>query len=136
MNHISEHCNYVNNDYTNLLGSGAAGGLGFAFLSILKAKYISGINFTLDYLNIDQIIDNYDLIITGEGKVDQQSLNGKIVFEIANRYKKDTLILCAKKTIQQDNIYSIVPSIADTYHSKKYPAFYFKKLLKSIDKLN
>ena len=128
--------NYVNNDYTNHLGSGAAGGLGFAFLSILKAKYISGINFTLDYLNIDQIIDNYDLIITGEGKVDKQSLNGKIVFEIANRYKKDTLILCAKKTIQQDNIYSIVPSIADTYHSKKYPVFYFKKLLKSIDKLN
>lgn len=125
---------YVNEDYTNHPGSGAAGGLGFAFLSILKANYIKGINFVLDYLNIDNIIDEYDLIITGEGKVDDQSLNGKIVFEIINRYKKETIIVCAINECLGTNhkIYSIVDNIASKEESMKHTKKHFKKLIKSI----
>lgn len=126
-------CKYLNKDYTNRQGAGAAGGLGFAFISILNANYLSGIDFTLNYLNIDKIINKYDLIITGEGKVDKQSLNGKIVFEITNRYKKDTLILCAIKEVDADNIYSIVPYITTKEKSLKYTPYYFKKLLNSIN---
>ena len=102
---------YINTDYSNKPGAGAAGGLGFAFLSILKADYIDGIKFVLSYLKIDEIIDKYDLIITGEGKIDEQSLNGKIVF---------------------DNLYSIVPSITDANNSMKRVSYYYKKLLESI----
>ena len=123
---------FLNKDYSNMKGSGAAGGLGFAFLSILNAKYISGIDYILNYLKIDDIIDKYDIIITGEGKVDKQSLNGKIVFEILNRYNKKTLILCGVSEVNQNNIYSIVPNITNIKNSLNHPKYYFKKLVKSI----
>ena len=125
---------YINKDYSNHQGSGAAGGLGFAFLSILKAKYIKGIDFILDYLNIDNIINEYDLIITGEGKVDDQSLNGKIVFEIINRYKKECIIVCAINECKDNKykIYSIVEDIATVEESTKHPKKCFKKLIQSI----
>ena len=77
---------------------------------MLNAKYHKGIDFTLAYLKIDSIINNYDLIITGEGKVDNQSLNGKVVFEILKKYNKPTIIVCAinKSTDKNLKIYSIV----------------------------
>ena len=135
-NNMKEYCKiineYTNIDYSNKQGAGAAGGLGFAFLSILKADYIDGIKFVLSYLKIDEIIDKYDLIITGEGKIDEQSLNGKIVFEILKRYNKKTLLLCGVSTISHDNLYSIVPSITDANNSMKRVSYYYKKLLESI----
>ena len=76
--------------------------------------------------------DKYDLIITGEGKIDEQSLNGKIVFEILKRYNKKTLLLCGVSTISHDNLYSIVPSITDANNSMKRVSYYYKKLLESI----
>lgn len=125
---------YTNKDYSYLPGSGAAGGLGFAFLSILNANYVKGIDFVLDYLNIDEKISEYDLIITGEGKVDSQSLNGKIVFEIINRYKKDTIVVCAINECKDKSqkIYSIVDDIANKKESMKHPKKCFKKLIESI----
>lgn len=135
-NNMKEYCKiineYTNIDYSNKQGAGAAGGLGFAFLSILKANYIDGIKFVLSYLKIDEIVDKYDLIITGEGKIDEQSLNGKIVFEILKRYNKKTLLLCGVSTISHDNLYSIVPSITDANNSMKRVSYYYKKLLESI----
>lgn len=135
-NNMKEYCKiineYTNIDYSNKQGAGAAGGLGFAFLSILKSNYIDGIKFVLSYLKIDEIIDKYDLIITGEGKIDEQSLSGKIVFEILKRYNKKTLLLCGVSTISHDNLYSIVPSITDANNSMKRVSYYYKKLLESI----
>lgn len=126
--------NYLKKDYSNYQGSGAAGGLGYAFISVLNASYIKGIDYTLSYLKIDEIIKNYDLIITGEGKVDNQSLNGKIVFEILNRYNKKTIIVCAINKIKNQNyeVYSIVNNIANLSQSLNKPKKYFKKLINSI----
>ena len=125
---------YLNKDFTYYEGSGAAGGLGFAFLSILNGTYIKGINFVLDHLNIDKIIDKYDLIITGEGKIDEQSLNGKIVFEITKRYNKETIIVCAINECDSKThkIYSIVNNITDIDNSMKHPRKYYKQLIESI----
>ena len=125
---------YLNKDFTYYEGSGAAGGLGFAFLSILNGTYIKGINFVLDHLNIDKIIDKYDLIITGEGKIDEQSLNGKIVFEITKRYNKETIIVCAINECDSKThkIYSIVNNITNEENSMKHPRKYYKQLIESI----
>ena len=126
--------NFLSVDYTNHIGSGAAGGLGFAFLSILNAKYHNGINFILNHLNIDSIVDKYDLIITGEGKIDYQSIQGKIVFELLSRYNKKILILCAINDVKNKNntIKSIVPDITCVEKSLKRPKYYFTKLIKSL----
>lgn len=66
-------------------GAGAAGGLGFAFFTFLNAKYERGIDFMLDSLDFDSRIEGADLIITGEGKIDRQSLMGKVTYGVLKR---------------------------------------------------
>lgn len=131
---------YLKKDYTQHKGAGAAGGIGFAFLSVLNANYYSGINFVMQYLKLPNISKNYDLIITGEGKIDEQSLHGKVVFEILQRLQKRTLIICAINEIKSNvllsqniiGIYSIIPSIANLSVSLATPKKCLKKLLKTI----
>lgn len=130
---------YLQKDYSNENKTGAAGGLGFAFLSLLKAKLVNGLDFILDYYKIDSIIDNYDYIITGEGKIDHQSLQGKVVCSLQSRYKdKKIIAICGENTLgfdKKDNIikiYSIVPNITDYQSSMKEPIKYLNMLLDTI----
>ncbi len=66
-------------------GSGAAGGLGYALLTYLHARLKSGIDIVLDTLGFDKAISNCNLIITGEGKSDAQTLMGKVPQGILKR---------------------------------------------------
>ena len=59
-------------------GAGAAGGLGYALLSYMKAELRPGIDFLLDIADFDNMIDNANLVITGEGKSDAQTMMGKV----------------------------------------------------------
>ncbi len=72
-------------DYSAYPGSGAAGGMGFALISFLGATLKDGISCVLDTANFDEQIKNCDLVITGEGKMDTQSLMGKVPFGVAKR---------------------------------------------------
>lgn len=65
-------------------GAGAAGGLGYAFRNVLKADIYKGIEFILDALQFDRAIGGAHLIITGEGKVDRQSIMGKVICGVLN----------------------------------------------------
>lgn len=69
-------------------GVGAAGGLGFAFLSYLSGKLVSGIELILDKIQIENQIKNADLVITGEGRLDNQTIMGKAPVGIARLSKK------------------------------------------------
>ena len=69
-------------------GSGAAGGLGAGLVAFLNAELKSGINILLDTVDFDNLIVDADLIITGEGKIDGQSLRGKVPVGIADRAVK------------------------------------------------
>lgn len=69
-------------------GSGAAGGLGFAFMSFSNATILSGSQFMINYLGLEEIIHDMDIVITGEGKLDKQSFMGKAPIEIARLAKK------------------------------------------------
>lgn len=60
-------------------GAGAAGGIGYAMAVFLKAKLIGGIDFVFEKLEFANLIKDADLIITGEGKIDRQSLMGKVL---------------------------------------------------------
>ncbi|WP_311488124.1 glycerate kinase [uncultured Helcococcus sp.] len=68
--------------------SGAAGGLGFAFMSIFKARSFSGIEKILEITKIEEKIITSDLIITGEGSMDLQTYHGKAPIGISNLAKK------------------------------------------------
>lgn len=69
-------------------GTGAAGGLGYAFLTFLDAKLESGINIILKEINLEKDIKNCDIVITGEGKLDSQTIQGKVPIGVAKLSKK------------------------------------------------
>ncbi len=77
-----------NIDPDTISGGGAAGGLGTALKVFLKATMRSGIDTLLDIVHFDEIIKDADLIVTGEGRLDGQSMNGKVVFGIGERAGK------------------------------------------------
>lgn len=64
-------------DIDNIPGAGAAGGMGGGFVAFLNAKLSRGIDMVLDALMFDQQIKDADLIITGEGRLDKQTIMGK-----------------------------------------------------------
>jgi glycerate kinase len=74
-------------DLRNEPGAGAAGGLGFGLVALCGARVNSGINTVLDFIGLDKHIKDADLVITGEGKIDGQSLYGKVPVGIAERCK-------------------------------------------------
>lgn len=69
-------------------GLGAAGGLGAALYAFLGAEMKSGIDVLLDVNGFDEMLETADIVVTGEGKTDAQSYNGKVIHGIAKRCKK------------------------------------------------
>jgi len=74
-------------------GSGAAGGLGYAFLSFFPSHLVSGAEEILRLYHYDERIKDVDMIITGEGKTDSSSLNGKCISIIAKHSQNKRLVL-------------------------------------------
>lgn len=86
LKHYSEKVRYtLGKDNAEAAGAGAAGGLGYALMTFLNAGMKSGIDNILDMSNFDEMIQGADLVVTGEGKMDMQSLNGKVPFSVAKR---------------------------------------------------
>lgn len=72
----------VNREFSmdlNFPGSGAAGGLGAGAQLFLHATLVSGIDFIMEFSGLDHLVRQTDLVITGEGKVDHQSVSGKVL---------------------------------------------------------
>lgn len=74
-------------DVLNIPGGGAAGGFGAGAVAFLKSRLQMGIETVLDVTGFDYHAKEADLIITGEGKLDSQSLRGKVVIGVARRAK-------------------------------------------------
>ena len=72
----------------NAEGAGAAGGLGFAFLSYLSAELSSGIDIVIEKTGLEALIERSDLVFTGEGRLDAQSAMGKAPVGVARLAKK------------------------------------------------
>ena len=88
--------NKYNTNYSNILGSGAAGGLAYGFLTFTNSEIKKGSDFMIEYLEIEEKIKEVDIVITGEGKLDLQSFMGKAPIEIARvakKYKKNLIFL-------------------------------------------
>ena len=79
---------HMGRDCQNMPGAGAAGGLGYAFLQYMNAKCRSGIDLLLDTIHFDDLLQDADLVITGEGSADRQTLMGKLPFGILQRAQR------------------------------------------------
>lgn len=74
----------LGSDNSGLQGAGAAGGLGYGLVTFLGAKLVKGAPTILKTLNFEELAKNAELVITGEGCMDGQSLLGKVPAQVAN----------------------------------------------------
>lgn len=80
-----------------LPGSGAAGGLGFAFMTFLRAKSERGARLIFKLTELEKYVEEADVIVTGEGRIDRQTVMGKAPFEaakLAKRKGKPVIAFC------------------------------------------
>ncbi|MDW7673434.1 MAG: glycerate kinase [Bacillota bacterium] len=83
-------------DVENIPGSGAAGGLGAGLLAFLNGKLTPGIDISVDVVGLEKELSSCDLVITGEGKLDSQSVHGKVpvgVARVAKKYNVPVIVL-------------------------------------------
>ena len=86
-----ESARTLGRDASQKPGAGAAGGLGYAFMQYLSAGVASGADLLLDLIGFDRVIKDADLIITGEGRADKQTLMGKLPERILKRARQQQL---------------------------------------------
>lgn len=92
-------------DVADLAGAGAAGGMGAAAAAFLSANLVSGIDCLMDLAHFDDLLARADCCFTGEGRVDAQSLDGKVLSGVARR--------CASASTP---LYVIAGSISNDAH--------------------
>jgi glycerate kinase len=84
LGHFAERCAQVlNKDVRDEPGSGAAGGLGFAAKAFLGAQFKAGVEVVAELVGLEDAVKGADLVITGEGRFDAQTLRGKTPFGVA-----------------------------------------------------
>ncbi|MDE1908849.1 MAG: glycerate kinase [Pseudomonas sp.] len=84
LGHFADHCARVlPKDVRDEPGSGAAGGLGFAAKAFLGAQFRAGVEVVAELVGLEQAVRGADLVITGEGRFDAQTLRGKTPFGVA-----------------------------------------------------
>lgn len=85
----------LNVEIDNIAGAGAAGGLGAAFAGFLNGHLQSGIKMITDWLRFADAIQGADLVITGEGRIDDQSIKGKVPVGVAQIAKQHNIPVIA-----------------------------------------
>ena len=125
-------------DFSEVPGSGAAGGTGFGLKAFFKADFLSGVAFILELSGVKEVLDSekFDYIVTGEGKIDEQTLQGKLiqgVMELANSYDIPVLAVCGKLDVPLETLTSTgvqdVIEIGDPNQSLEYNMQNAKDLL-------
>ena len=104
-------------DVHTLPGGGAAGGLGAGMFAFCGAKLQSGIETVLETVGFDAMLRDADIVFTGEGKLDSQSLGGKAVIGIAAHCKKANVPLIAVVGGAERNL----PQVFDTGVTAVFP---------------
>ena len=82
-------------DMSSMPGAGAAGGLGYAFVAFFGARLQRGVDMVLDAVGFDSIIEGADLVITGEGRIDAQTLTGKTPYGVLQRASRQNIPVIA-----------------------------------------
>lgn len=97
-------------DSRDVPGAGAAGGLGYALVQYLDARMAPGIDLVLEAVKFDELLTGADLVITGEGRVDGQSLSGKTpvgVARWAKRHQLPVIALCGSVGAGAEGVHSV-----------------------------
>lgn len=93
----------LNKDVKDIPGAGAAGGLGASLMAFLDAELRPGIDIVIEIVKLEQAIKDADLVITGEGKIDSQTIYGKAPIGVAKIAKKYNIPVIAVAAIISDD---------------------------------
>lgn len=121
-------------DVIDQAGAGAAGGLGAALLGLFDATLRPGISIVMDAVNLAEVVKDADLVITGEGRIDSQTIHGKTPIGVARTAKLyDVPVIGIAGSIAQDchvvhqhgldAVYSVVLGATDLSTALKEAAF-------------
>ncbi|MGE6260922.1 glycerate kinase [Heyndrickxia sporothermodurans] len=140
--------NDLEKDVASIPGAGAAGGMGASILAFLPSELKRGIDIVIQTLQLERHLENADLVITGEGKIDGQTVYGKTPIGVAKLAKKNGIPVIGlagliaddtSEVIEEgiDALFSIVPgavsideAIANAYQNLKLTSENIARLLK------
>ncbi|MCR5490772.1 MAG: glycerate kinase [Bacilli bacterium] len=100
-------------DFSNVPGSGAAGGLGFMAAGCLNAQILSGADFAISSPTVSKALLEADIIVTGEGRIDDQSHDGKIVGCLSDFSLRHSKRLIAIGGCIEKHPEAILPGVSD-----------------------
>ncbi len=123
-------------DLSEIPGTGAAGAMGAGMIAFFNSKLKMGIEVILDIVNFDSIISDADMIFTGEGKLDQQSLRGKVVIGVAKRAKKQNVpVIVITGGVDDDINKSYDLGVTSIFSINKLPEAFEISRFKSVENI-
>lgn len=112
----------LSKDVSNIPGAGAAGGLGGGLIGLINAKISSGIHTLLDLIHFDEVIKEADYVISGEGKLDRQTLDGKVIDGVARRclkQNKKLILVVGISEMSLEEIQKQYPCVVSLYETNE-----------------
>ena len=104
---VAEKCLGISQSCKEYPGAGAAGGVGYAGMAFLGAQLLPGWRFFARITSLEESVQWADLVITGEGSLDSQSLSGKVVsgvIALAQEYRKPVMIFCGVNKLGREEM--------------------------------
>lgn len=132
-------------DVQNIAAAGAAGGIGGGMIAFFNAKLTAGIDMFIQLFNLDDKVKNADLIITGEGRLDTQSFDGKVVggvYKLCQKYQKPIVVVCGqvleqgKLPLQKEQIKTVIEHAKDLQDALNNPLKYLEIIGQTIEHSN
>lgn len=110
MVHYAHKMKEIGYDLNAFAGGGAAGGIGAVCMSLLHAKMVPGVELLFSYNKIEDAIADCDLVITGEGQSDLQTMYGKLpvgVLNVAKKYNVPCICISGALGVEYKQLYSL-----------------------------
>lgn len=142
LKHISKKIKqYLNRDIAHIKGAGAAGGMGAGTIAFLDAQLQSGTQTMMQLTNFEDALQDVDLVITGEGKLDEQTLSGKLVSGVSSTARKRKIPVMAiagsivltktqQKALGLQHTFSILDQAPSFDSAMQHPERYLKDIVK------
>jgi glycerate kinase len=130
-------------DYLDIEGLGAAGGIALPLIAFANARIVSGIETILAYTDLDKHLPNADYVFTGEGKIDAQTVYGKVIMGVLNAAEKYDVPVIAYCGIVGDgyeelihkglkSCFSIVPGVVSMEDAVRNAAHHLEKCVERV----
>lgn len=132
--------------FAALSGAGAAGGFGAGAAAFFGAKLQSGIDTVLQQIRFDELLQDCDFVITGEGRLDRQSLRGKVISGVAKQAKqKNVPVIAIVGSVGEESraiydagisaVFTINRRAQDLKRSRRYSAINYRRTFADVLRL-